>query len=160
MQYTTLVLTLAFLIFCTSAISIGSAELEDTMLAVDLGVEGTCTEAGDICLVRVNVTNVGGHTALMTFIQLEEIPENWKVFPPKHLLLSIPQTKSGVVYFQVKRGDDPVDEIHASAIAYNAQKSLSASIPIPIHPGVLIGLVLGLVALVYHGKRPKKKQIK
>jgi uncharacterized membrane protein len=119
----------------------------ETDLFVTLDSAWEHANAGDTFVVRADVKNIGEEPALITWVRLEGIPDDWDVQPPKHLILILQPDETQSVFFAVERG--PTDAtIYATASAYNAATVQSNRIAIPISLWIVVGisLVCGVVA--------------
>jgi len=142
--------------FAESANSATTCELEKTDLFIEIDYHWKHNESGDAFVVRADVTNIGENPAICTHIQLEEIPEDWRVCPSFYKECHISPGETTTKYFIIKRGD--IDKtIYASASAINADKILSSKIAIPIFPGFL--LLLGIACGILAHKDIKKRKM-
>lgn len=142
--------------FFTLGATTAVALVGETSLFVTVDSAWEHANAGDTFVVRVDVKNIGEHTALITWIQLENIPDDWDVQPPKNLILTLQPRETQTVFFAVERG--PTDAtIYAIASAYNAAAVQSNRIAIPISLWVVAGFSLLCGAVVYRGIHTRKK---
>jgi hypothetical protein len=138
------------------ALAVNSAvALDDTTLFVSLDSSWEHSHEGDTFVVRADVKNIGGHPALITWIQLENIPDDWDVTPPQHLVLILEPNETKSVFFVVERG--PTDAtIYATADAYNAPLVQSNRIAIPINIWIVAGLSLAVGVVAYREIQSRK----
>jgi len=131
-------------------------EPEPTSLFIEIDKHWKYNESGDKFVVRVDVKNIGEHTACEVNIKLENIPGDWIVNPLKYVVDELAPGKTTVSYFIIERGI-PDETIYASAESLNAPKVISETIAIPIFPQVLIllGFVCGVI--VYRDKTKRKR---
>lgn len=126
----------------------------DLFLSLDSAWEHA--NAGDTFAVRADVKNIGDQPALITWVRLENIPDDWVVQPPQHLILVLQPNEIQSVFFAVERGSTDAT-IYATASAYNAATVQSNRIAIPISLWIVVGisLVCGIVA--YREIQTRKK---
>jgi len=131
-----------------------SSGYPETHLFMEIEAIGDYSDPGDSFVVKAVVTNIGDYTAICVFLRLENIPSGWLVHPDYHFICRLRPCTSVVKCFGVVR-DDEDSTIHGSAWALNARKVLSNEIAIPIHPVVLLSLLL--VFAVFYIHRRKKQ---
>jgi len=130
--------------------------LDETNLFVSLDSSWEHTSEGDTFVVRADVKNIGQYPALITWVQLDNIPEDWDVRPSQHLILVLSPDQTEPRFFVVTRGASDAT-IYATADAYNAPPVQSNKIAIPINLWIVVGLfaVCGIVA--YREMKMRKK---
>jgi len=133
--------------------------LSETNLFVTLDTAWEHAHAGDTFVVRADVKNIGAHPALITWVRLDNIPEDWGVQPRHQLILLLPAGQTKVKFFVVERG--PTDAtIYATAQAYNAPVVQSNRIAIPISLWVVGGLSVVCGVMLVREVNIRKKQEK
>ena len=131
--------------------------LDETTLFVTLDSSWEHTKEGDTFVVRADVKNIGEYPALITWIHLENAPEDWDVQPLQHLILVLDPDQTESRFFVVERGSSDAT-IYATAQAYNAPAVQSNRIAIPIHLFIVVGFSLVCGMVVYREARIRKKQ--
>jgi hypothetical protein len=133
--------------------------LDETDLFVTLDSSWEHTNEGDTFVVRADVKNIGEHPALITWIRLENIPDDWNVQPSQNLILILEPNQTQSCFFVVERG--PTDAtIYATVDAYNAPVVQSNRIAIPINVWIVAGLSLVCGVVAYREIQTRKKQEK
>jgi hypothetical protein len=133
--------------------------LDETDLFVTLDSSWEHANEGDTFVVRADVKNIGEHPALITWIRLENIPDDWDVQQPQHLILILPPGETQSSFFVVERGATDAT-IYATAYAYNAPAVQSNRIAIPINLWIVAGLSLVCGVVAYREVKTRKKQKK
>ena len=133
--------------------------LSGTNLFVTLDTAWEHAHEGDTFVVRADVKNIGAHPALITWIRLDNIPDDWNVNPHHQLILVLPSGQTKAKFFVVERG--PTDStIYATAQAYNAPPVQSNRIAIPISLWVIGAFSLVCGAMLFREVKIRKKQEK
>ena len=133
--------------------------LDETDLFVTLDSSWEHANEGDTFVVRSDVKNIGEYPALITWIRLDNIPEDWDVQPPQHLVLILEPGETQSNFFVVERGATDAT-IYATAQAYNAPAVQSNRIPIPISLWIVAAFSLVCGVVVYREAKTRKKQEK
>ncbi|MBN1861901.1 MAG: hypothetical protein JW840_10640 [Candidatus Thermoplasmatota archaeon] len=128
----------------------------ETDLFVTLDSAWEHANAGDTFVVRADVKNIGEQPALITWIRLENIPDDWEVQPPKHLILILQPNETQTAFFAVERGPSDAT-IYATASAYNAATVQSNRIAIPINLWIVVGISLVCGVVAYREIQIRKK---
>ena len=125
-----------------------AAEIRDTKLFVTLDTQWDHSHPGDTFVVRTDVKNIGQYPALLLWIRLQNIPEDWIVQPGQQLILLLQSGQTKAKFFVVERG--PTDAtIYATAQAYNAPVVSSNRIAIPINAWILAALAVACGMMLY-----------
>jgi hypothetical protein len=123
-------------------------DIKDTKLFVTLDTKWDHAHAGDTFVVRADVKNIGAYPALLLWVHLKNIPEDWSVQPGQQLILLLQPGQTKAKFFVVERG--PTDAtIYATAQAFNAPVVSSNRIAIPISVGILAALAVVCGVMVY-----------
>lgn len=131
--------------------------LDETNLFVTLDSSWEHAKAGDTFVVRADVKNIGQYPALITWIRLDEIPDDWDVQPPQHLILILPPGQIKSNFFVVERGATDAT-IYATVHAYNAPAVQSNRIAIPINLWIVAGLSLVCGVVLFREVNIRKKK--
>jgi hypothetical protein len=133
--------------------------LEGTNLFVTLDSAWEHANEGDTFVVRADVKNIGTHPALITWVRLDNVPDDWNVRPHHNLILVLPSGDTKAKFFVVERG--PTDAtIYATAQSYNAPAVQSNRIAIPINLWIVVGLSFMCSVILYREVKTRKKQEK
>ena len=131
--------------------------LDDTTLFVTLDSAWEHAQEGDTFVIRADVKNIGDYPALITQINLENIPQDWTIHPHHQLILVLLPNQTKSKFFVVERG--PTDAtVYATAQAYNAPAVQSNRIAIPINILVIVGFSLVCGTVLYRETKMRKKQ--
>jgi hypothetical protein len=141
-------------------ITIGEhAAAENTKLFVTLDTKWDHAHAGDTFIVRADVKNIGQYPALLIWIHLKNIPNDWNILPGQQLILLLQPGQTKPKFFAVERG--PTDAtIYSTAQAYNAPLVSSNRIAIPINAWILAALAVACGVMLYRETTLLRKQEK
>lgn len=136
--------------------STSNGESSSTQLFIELKTSGNFDNEGDIFSLIAKVTNIGDVPAFFVIVELNNIPNDWEVYPEsktKFILIIYPgQTKTAE--FILKKG--PTDStVFATAEAINADKVSSELIPIPVFwvTITILSITMAGLAVYYHKKK-------
>jgi hypothetical protein len=141
-----------------------AAEPENTTLFITLDAKWNYADPGDTFVIRTDVKNIGEHPALLVWVHLHNIPDDWSVYPSHQLILLLQPGQTKSRFFVTERG--PTDAtIYATAHGYNAPLVSSNRIAIPISVWVLAAFSVVCCFVLYRqaslhrqpgGVKPKK----
>jgi hypothetical protein len=151
-----LLMTAGFIVLSGNTAAVA---LDETDLFVTLDSSWEHANEGDTFAIRADVKNIGEQTALITWIRLENIPDDWNVQPPQHLILILQPGETQSCFFVVERGATDAT-IYATAQAYNAPVVQSNRIAIPVNVWIVAGLSLVCGVVAYREVKTRKKQKK
>jgi hypothetical protein len=155
-------IVVCMLLMAVGLIALGgntAVALSETNLFVTLDTAWEHAHEGDTFVVRADVKNIGDHPALITWVRLENIPDDWDVQPHNQLILLLPSGQTKAKFFVVERG--PTDStIYAKAQAYNAPPVQSNRIAIPINLWIVVGFSLVCGTVLFREVKIRKKQEK
>jgi hypothetical protein len=131
----------------------------ETNLFVTLDTAWEHANAGDTFVVRADVKNIGAHPAFITWVSLDNIPDDWNVHPHHQLICVLQSGQTKAKFFVVDRGQTD-STIYATAQAYNAPPVQSNRIAIPINLWIVVGLSCVCGIALYREVKIRKKQEK
>ncbi len=150
-----LLIAVGFIVLCGSS----AVAIEETTLFVTIDSAWEHAHEGDTFVVRADVENIGEYTALITRINLENIPDDWNVHPHQQLILQLNPGESMPKFFIIERGSTD-STIYATAHAVNAPLVQSNRIAIPISIYIMVGFALVCGIFLYREVKIRKKQYK
>jgi hypothetical protein len=155
-------IVVCMLLMAVGCIALGgntAVAINETNLFITLDTAWEHAHEGDTFVVRADVKNIGEHPALITWIRLENIPDDWNVRPHQQLILVLPSGQTKAKFFVVERGTTD-STIYAKAQAFNTPPVQSDRIPIPINLWIVAGFSLVCGTVLYREVKTRKKQEK
>jgi hypothetical protein len=147
------------------------AQTTTTLLNVDMDINGSSSQAGDVFTVHVLVENVGVVDAVNVKGDLRNTPDSWIVFPftnngPAHVYGSYdfgtlaPGQIKTIDYIVTRDATNPGPILANNKIWYrtfadNAPVTESGDINVPVSPLVLAAVATGMIGSAMYIRRKK-----